>query len=221
MGYLPEALRNYLLRLGWSHGDDEIIPTEKAVEWFTLDHVGKSPSRMDFAKMGFINGHYLKHSSPQQLLPLVLPFIEQQQNLTLGEESKARILRALPLYQERTETLVQLAEQLTFLLAEQPLTLTDKGQETLAKEGTDGIAGLPEVLATAEWNEPSLDAAIQDYVKQTGIAFKKVGLPLRTVLTGSPQAPALPALLVALGREESLKRIRDGLQIATPQRAAS
>jgi glutamyl-tRNA synthetase len=214
MGYLPAAMRNYLARLGWSHGDDEIFSTEQLVRWFDLDHVGRSPARFDFAKLENLNGHYLRATPDDQLIAALVEFLPHAPGgaimlARLDADALARLKRLMPGLKERAKTLVELMESARFLVAGRPLAMDDKAQAILAGEGRQALKALLPVLEQAEWSAPALEAAVKSFAEARGLKLGKLAQPLRAALTGSSTSPGIFDVLAALGRQESLSRIGD------------
>jgi glutamyl-tRNA synthetase len=214
MGYLPAAMRNYLARLGWSHGDDEIFSTEQLVRWFDLDHVGRSPARFDFAKLENLNGHYLRATPDDQLIAALVEFLPHAPGgaimlARLDADALARLERLMPGLKERAKTLVELMESARFLVAGRPLAMDDKAQAILAGEGRQALKALLPVLEQAEWSAPALEAAVKSFAEARGLKLGKLAQPLRAALTGSSTSPGIFDVLAALGRQESLSRIGD------------
>src|SRR5262245_51021537 len=150
MGYLPEAMRNYLLRLGWSHGDDEIIPTAQAIEWFDLSGLGRSPSRVDFKKLDNLNGHYMRQASDEALADATIPLIEGRGH-KVDQETRSKLIAAMPGLKERAKTLVELADGAYFLLAKRPLSLDDKARKLLTPEARSILKKLLDVFGQTSW----------------------------------------------------------------------
>jgi len=214
MGYLPAAMRNYLARLGWSHGDDEIFSTEQLVRWFDLDHVGRSPARFDFAKLENLNGHYLRATPDDQLIAALVDFLPYAPGgaimlARLDADALARLERLMPGLKERAKTLIELMESARFLVAGRPLAMDDKAQAILAGEGRQALKALLPVLEQAEWSAPALEAAVKSFAEARGLKLGKLAQPLRAALTGSSTSPGIFDGLAALGRQESLSRIGD------------
>jgi glutamyl-tRNA synthetase len=204
LGFLPEAVNNYLLRLGWGHGDDEIISREQATEWFDLDHVGKSPSRFDFKKLENLNGHYIREAGDERLTDLVAPM------LGISGEQKALLVRAMPELKPRANTLNQLAEGAAFLFAKRPLDFDDAAAALLTGEARELLHRTNKSLgALAEWDAASLEAAIREVAESQGVKLGKLAQPLRAALTGRTTSPGIFDVLALLGRDESLARIAD------------
>jgi len=215
MGYLPVALRNYLVRLGWSHGDAEILSTEEMVAWFDLDAVGRSPSRFDFAKLENLNGHYLRSTDDDALMAILLaalPHLDGAGDLVarLTPEIEAQIRAALPSLKERAKTLVELVDNARFIWAERPLALDDKAGQLLDADGRALLAGLAPMLAeTSDWTPEATEATVRAFADGRGLKLGKVAQPLRAALTGRATSPPIFDVLAVLGRSESLARIAD------------
>ena len=208
MGYLPEALRNYLLRLGWSHGDDEIISTAQAFEWFDLDALGKSPARFDFVKLANLNGHYIREASDDRLIEALLPRLDLKPEDALAERLRA----ALPDIKSRAKTLIELADLARFYVEARPLPFDEKATKAFDPAARDLLAGLAGSLAGAAWNDHDLETLVRNYAESKGQKLGTVAQPLRIALTGSTNSPPLFAVMRVLGRAESLGRIEDALK---------
>jgi len=207
MGYLPEALCNYLMRLGWGHGDAEILSREEAISLFDIDGVGRAPSRMDYAKLAHVNGVWIRAADDARLTGEVMGLLAGREGLVLGEEAGRRIRALMPELKERAKTLVELADAASFLAHPLPLPMAPKAAALL---GADNRAMLREVavaLAATDFSPAALDAALRAYGERTGRKLGTVAQPLRAALTGSTVSPGIEAVLVALGRDEALARI--------------
>ncbi|WP_038037029.1 glutamate--tRNA ligase [Thermopetrobacter sp. TC1] len=225
MGYLPEAMRNYLARLGWSHGDDEIFTTEQLIEWFDVDAIGKSPARFDFVKLESVNGWWIRNLDDERLLARFEQFLphadkdhrtraELARRLLEQPEGRQRFLKALPGLKERAKTLVELLDLSYYLYAERPLEIAPKAAKILDKGGRDVLRDLLPVLEAineAGWTEETLEERIKAFAEAQELKLGKVAQPLRAALTGSNVSPGIFEVLAVLGREESLARIRDQL----------
>ena len=211
MGYLPEAICNYLLRLGWSHGDDEFIGRDKAIEWFGLEAVNKGAARFDQAKLNNVNGHYLREAEGGRLLSLLRADIEAAAGRALEPEVVQRLERALPALASRATTMVELREAAAFCLDERPLAPDDKAAKALADAEARALLGsLRESLAALQdWSPEALEATVKDFVGTREVKLGKVAQPLRAALTGRAVSPGIYDLLWSLGREESLARLAD------------
>ena len=204
LGILPEALFNYLLRLGWGHGDDEIISREQAIEWFDVNHVGKSPSRFDLKKLENLNGHYIREADDARLATLASP------KLGLSYEDLTLLIRAMPELKARAHNLNELAEGATFLFAARPLVIDEKAAALLTTESREVLRLAHEALSqVAEWTHDSTDAAVRKVAEQHELKLGKLAQPLRAALTGKTTSPGIFDVLVLLGRDESLARIAD------------
>jgi len=201
MGILPEALFNYLLRLGWGHGDDEFIARAQAVEWFDIAHVGKSPSRFDLAKLQNLNGHYLREADDARLAALVAPRMA-------GTPDLPRLTAAMPFLKVRAKTLDEIAAGAAFLFAQRPLALEDKAAALLTPEARELLARLAATLGKqADWTSEALEATLKVLAAEWGLGLGKLAQPLRAALTGQATSPGIFDVLVLLGRDESLARI--------------
>jgi glutamyl-tRNA synthetase len=207
MGYLPEAMRNYLLRLGWSHGDDEIISTAQAIDWFDLEHIGRSPSRFDFTKLASLNGHYLRQADDAALLPRVQPFVEKGLGRALSETEAGQLLALLPALKERAKTLVEIAESVAFVFKPLPLPFEEKARALLDEEGRDALAALRNAFADAPFEAAALEETTRQLAEARGLKLGKLAQPLRAALTGSTVSPPIFLVAAVLGKEATLKRI--------------
>ncbi len=211
MGILSEALFNYLLRLGWGHGDDEIIARDQAVEWFDIAHVGKGPSRFDLAKLQNLNGHYLREADDARLAGLVAPRIAGTVDLALLE-------RAMPVLKVRARDLNELASGAAFLFRQRPLPLDEKAAALLTAEARALLAGIQARLESQTvWTTDDLEATLKAMAEDLGLGLGKLAQPLRAALTGQTTSPGIFDVLVLLGRDESLARI--AAQAMSPEQA--
>lgn len=209
LGMLPEAVANYLLRLGWGHGDDEIISKAQAIEWFDLDHVGKSPSRFDLKKLENLNGHYIREADDGRLADLVRPLLPKGADRDL-------LIKAMPELKARAHDVHQLAEGAEFLFAARPLPIDDKAAALLDEDSRANLAAVHKALsALADWTHDSTDAALRKVAEDQSLKLGKLAQPLRAALTGKTTSPGIFDVLVLLGRDESLARIAD--QIVEPK----
>jgi len=210
MGFLPAALRNYLLRLGWGHGDDEIISTRQAIEWFDLPAVGRSASRFDTAKLTNLNAHYLRETPDNELLPLVLPFIEARIGRAVDEAGLQRVTRGLNGVKQRSRTLVELADNLLFYARSgAPEPADDKARAQLTPDARRVLSSLPAALdgEVADWSEKQLEDAIRRFAEANGLKLGQVAQPLRVALTGSTASPGIFEVLAVLGPVEAKARL--------------
>ncbi len=204
-GFLPEGVMNGLLRLGWAHGDHEIITEKEAKEWFGLDGIGKAPARLDPDKMAATNQHYLQGIPDGELAERIAPFLDEEP----GSELRERITRAAPFLKPRMKLLTDGAEATAFLRLKLPFEITGKAAKPLKKEGAlDTLGKLRGHLAgTEDWSAAALDLSVQAFAETEGLGFGQVGPPLRASLTAGHPAPSLGETLHALGRGEALARI--------------
>ncbi|HLD76885.1 MAG TPA: glutamate--tRNA ligase, partial [Rickettsiales bacterium] len=210
MGYLPEALRNYLLRLGWSHGDDEIISDMQAIEWFDLDHIGKSPSRFDFAKLDNLNKHYIKQKSEAELLAMILEFFVQKPN----QKEALRITKSLKFTKEKVANLQELAQISQIYFDNQKGNFDAKAQQNLV-QNQQKLTEIRDLLAVLEdWNHDSIKTALQQYLDKNSLKMKDLGPSLRLALTFSESSGGgIFDVIEILGKEEVLARIDKALQL--------
>ncbi len=206
-GFLPEALCNYLLRLGWAHGDAEIIARDEAVRLFDLDGVGRAAARMDYAKLLHLNGVWLRAADDARLADDVLHRLAQRPALALGTIAMHRVRMLMPALKERAKTLAELADSAAFLAHPLPLPMEPKAAALLTPEAKLMLRDLAPALAATDFTAPALDAALRAFAEAEGRKLGQVAQPLRAALTGSTASPPIDATLAALGREESLARI--------------
>ena len=200
-GVLPEALFNYLLRLGWGHGDREEITKSEAIELFDLDGVGKGPARFDIKKLQNLNGHYIREADDARLAKIVAARMDRQADLDL-------LTRAMPFLKTRAKSINELVEGAAFLFAERPLEMTDKAAGLLDDEARHRLAGLSEMLHVQnDWTSEALEATTKSYAEKLELGLGKLAQPMRAALTGTTTSPGIFDVLVLLGKEESLLRI--------------
>jgi glutamyl-tRNA synthetase len=215
MGYLPAALRNYLVRLGWSHGDQEIFSTDEMIAAFDLSGVGRSAARFDFAKLENLNGHYIRHSDDQSLVKMfegVLDYVPNGLELKakLNPSTRAQLHQAMPYLKERAKTLVDLIDGAYFIFADRPLQIEPKAAALLTPENRELIGKLRSVLeAVKDWSAESTEAALRAFAEQNGLKLGAVAQPLRAALTGRSTSPGIFDVLAVLGRQECLARLGD------------
>jgi glutamyl-tRNA synthetase len=227
MGYLPAALRNYLVRLGWSQGDKEFFSTQEMIEAFDLSQVHRSPARFDFAKLENMNGHYMRATPAAELMQIfeaTLPYLPGGPDIAakLDPRKRAQVLAAMPGLKERAKTLVELIDGMGFLFAERPLAVDEKARAVLVQGGAALLGELlPKLAALAEWTAAAAEAVVRDFAEETGTKLGQVAQPLRAALTGRLTSPGIFDVLAVLGREESLARITDQVDIVRPALAAA
>ncbi len=215
MGYLPVALRNYLVRLGWSHGDQEIFSTDEMIAAFDLPQIGRSPARFDFAKLESLNGHYIRTSADQDLLAAIdqlLPHLADGDKVAakLTPGARAQLLAVMPSLKERAKTLVDLIDGAHFLFADRPLHLDDKAKGILTPEAKALIGDIKaEFTAVDPWTAATTEGVVRTYAERTGAKLGAVAQPLRAALTGRTTSPGIFEVLAVLGKTESLARLDD------------
>ncbi|MBY9067588.1 glutamate--tRNA ligase [Hyphomonas sp. WL0036] len=210
MGYLPEGLKAYLLRLGWSHGDQEIFTDEEAIRVFDVSGINKAPARLDLDKLATVNAHFIRLADNDRLFDLLYPFLTTDG--AIGDEEARRIRTALPHMKDRGSTLIELANAFDFLRAKRPLELNKNARKALSDEGKSRLKGLQDELhRMSQWSDASISETIKSYCAATGLSMGQIGPPLRAALTGGLPAPDLAPVMEWLGREETLARIDDQL----------
>ncbi|KAA0076001.1 glutamate--tRNA ligase [Tardiphaga sp. P9-11] len=219
LGYVPAALRNYLVRLGWSHGDQEIFSTQEMIDAFDLSGIGRSAARFDFAKLENLNGHYIRHTDDQSLVTMfedVLNYVPGGAELKakLNETTRAQLLRAMPGLKERAKTLIELIDGANFIFADRPLAMEPKAQAVLTPETRVLIGKLRTALeAVTDWTAANAEAATRAFAEEAGIKLGGVAQPLRVALTGKTTSPGIFDVLAVLGRQECLDRLADQASI--------
>lgn len=214
MGYLPAALRNYLVRLGWSHGDQEVFSTEEMISFFDLDRVGRSAARFDFQKLENLNGQYMRASSDADLMAAVealLPHLPDAKVrlARMTEQRRAQLLAAMPGLKERAKTLVELLDSAEFIFAERPLLIEEKAVTLLSAEARAHLGALVPLLEQVDWTAAATEEVVRTYASTAGVKLGAVAQPLRAALTGRTTSPPIFDVLTVLGREESLARLQD------------
>jgi len=209
MGYLPEAMRNYLLRLGWSHGDDEIIPTERAIEWFDFNGLGSSPARFDTKKLDSLNAHYMREMFDGALADEALAFAARMKpDLARDDAIRARLTAAMPLLKPRAKTLVELLEKADFLFTQGAPAPDKAAAQSLTPQARASLTKLADELEAEPWEASALEARTRTFADKEGLKLGDLAQPLRAALTGRTASPPVFDVLAVLGREEALTRIR-------------
>jgi len=202
-GYLPDAMVNYLARLGWSHGDDEIFSREQFLQWFNLDHLGKSAAQFDETKLRWVNAQHIKATPEVTLAELVLPFLDEH---ALAAFDAPRRVAACALLKDRCSTLVELAEWMGVLVSEVPVS-AEEVQAHVPAEVHPAVARLAELLGDAEWSKPAIAAVIKQVLGETGLKMPQLAMPVRVLVAGRPQTPSLDALLSLMDRSNVISRL--------------
>lgn len=217
MGYLPVALRNYLVRLGWAHGDSEILSTEEMIALFDLEGIGRSPSRFDFGKLENLNGHYIRQMPDDELVSHVVALLDHipegaALKAKLDDGKKAQLAAAMPGLKERAKTLLELIDNAGFLFASRPLVPDEKATALLDAAGKTALAELlPRLAGLSDWTAAATEEVVRAYASETGLKLGKVAQPLRAAATGRTTSPPIFDVLAVLGRDEALGRIGDAL----------
>ncbi|WP_127143635.1 glutamate--tRNA ligase [Pelagibacterium montanilacus] len=218
MGYLPEALRNYLARLGWAHGDDEIFSTEQMVEWFSLEALNKGASRFDFVKLGNLNGNYIRAAEPARLYDVMVDTASEvgRNSDYLGlVNSRDTVLAALPDLQPRAKTVLELIDLAQFIYDQRPLAMDEKAAALLTPETREHLAALRTIFGAMEdWSVEALDGAARSYAAENDLKLGKIAQPLRAALTGRTVSPGVFEVMVLIGREEAMARLDDQVALA-------
>ena len=216
MGYLPESMRNYLAKLGWGHGDDEIFSDAQAIEWFDIIDVVSAPARLDWAKLNHLNNHYIRLADPIRLAGLVIKILASR-DVKLRQGDDTLIARTIPFVRDGAKTTLELADAVLFVLKARPLELPEKTRTQLAEDEMRGrFTRLRAALANVtDWGVPALEDALRGFAEAEGVGLGKFGPQLRAVLSGGAPAPDLAGAMTALGRDESLGRIDDALSLGS------
>lgn len=210
MGYLPEALLNYLLRLGWSHGDDEIISREQAIDWFDIGDVNRGAARFDFDKLSSLNAHYLKACDNENLVGHILPGLEKSLGAPVTTTARTRLVEGMPSLKDRAKTLNELIDISLFYVRNRPLELDNKATKLVTEDARRLLAQLASFLATVDpWTEGAVDAAIRDFADKQEVKLGQVAQPLRAALCGTTTSPGIFEVAGILGKDEVIGRIED------------
>ncbi|MCK5444752.1 MAG: glutamate--tRNA ligase [Rhodospirillaceae bacterium] len=212
MGFLPEAVCNYLLRLGWGHGDDEIISQKQAIEWFDVVDVGRAATQFDMDKLTHLNAHYMRISTNERLVDLIAARLEALTGNPLDDTARTRLLAGMDGLKERAKNLVELSENAAFYVRTRPIPLNEKATKLLAGEAPDRLRDFRAIVAEIkDWTAPTLELAARDFCEQGGFKLGQIAQPLRAALAGSNSSPGMFEVMEILGQEETLGRIDDVL----------
>jgi glutamyl-tRNA synthetase len=211
MGFLPEAMRNYLARLGWSHGDAEFFTTEQAVAWFSIDKVGKAPARFDLKRLENLSGQHIRAADDAHLLAKLEAYAARHRGGGFTEAQRAALLKAMPGMKERSKTLVELLEMGRFVLGARPFEPDDKAAKHLDSVSRGMLERLTSHLRNASWTAPDLEAEVRRFAEGEGLSLGKVAQPVRVALTGRTISPSVFDMMEILGPDESLARLEDCL----------
>ncbi len=205
MGFMAEAMINYLARLGWSHGDDEIFSLEQAASWFDGSHIGKSPARFDLDKLNSVNQHWMRALSDEELAQRLLTF----QDAKPVAQTKAWLIAMMPLFTQRAQNLAELARMSTWLFHEGRPELDEQAKAVLTDEAINRLQDFSTFFQTAPEDRENFDTAFQNWMDKSGLKMKDIGLPLRAALTGTKNAPSIIDIVLALGKKEVQNRLQD------------
>lgn len=206
LGFLPEAMRNYLVRLGWSHGDDEVISTKQAIEWFDFQAIGRSPSRFDVVKLTNLNAHYIREADNERLVDIIMRPLSEIYKRTLSAEERTRVLKGMPGLKERAKTVVELVENSRFYIERLPFD--EKAEKFLSPEYRSMIEPVIAKLNNlADFSEKSIEAVVREIAEASGQKLGNLAQPLRVLLTGTTVSPSIFEIMEVLGREETIERL--------------
>ena len=214
LGYPAVAMRNYLARLGWSHGDDELFDDAQAREWFDLSGIGRAPARLDFKKLEHVSGHHIGEMEDAALLAALEEFLKETGDKPLTDIQKGRIYPALTVLKQKARTLPQLLEQARFALIDRPVDIDEKAAKALNSESRGMLKTLTAAVQHASWTRDELEQAAKIIAEENGVGLGKLAGPLRAALVGRTATPSVFDMMTALGREESLARLRDQTELA-------
>lgn len=207
LGYMPEAMRNYLARLGWSHGNDELFTTKQAIEWFGFDGMGKSPSRLDFKKLDNVSAHHIKTADDATLMHDLLAYAAEV-GTPISVDQKQSLRNALPLLRDKSKRLGDVLDKAHFVLTREPIEMDEKSAQNVNSVSIGILKQLTPLLADASWSAAELEASMRDFAETQDIGLGKIGMPLKAVLSGRSNAPSAFGMMEILGRDETLARIR-------------
>ncbi len=209
MGYPPEAMRNYLARLGWSHGDDDFFTTGQAIEWFNLEAIGKSPARFDFKKLENLSGQHIRAMENSELLAQLETFIASQHKAPLTDRDRAMFMQAMDSLKERAKTFHELLDMAYFFLGQRPFEPDEKAKKFLDTVSRGMLNRLTSRLRDVSWTQEILEAEVREFAEAEGLKLGKVAQPLRAALTGRTVSPSVFEMMVLLGKDESIARLED------------
>ena len=216
MGILPDAMNNYLLRLGWSHGNDEIISISQAISWFDVKDVGRAAARFDMDKLTSLNGYYIRHADIDHLVALVLPIIRKKLNGELADQGVDRLKNGMKSLRNRAKNIEELAETALFYATSRPISYADKAEKLLDERAVASLAVVRGVLSNlSAWSQSELETAMQDLARATKTKLGEIAQPLRAAVTGTTVSPSIFEVLEILGKEEVLGRLDDAIAAHT------
>jgi len=209
MGYLPAAMRNYLARLGWAHGNDELFSTEQAIEWFDLKGIGKSPARLDFKKLDNVSAFHIKNTPDQELVNAIEVFLDATKQTPLSDLQRGNLTKAMPILKDRSKKLPDILEKAHFVLSERPFTPNEAAEKLLDSVSRGILLRLTKQLQAATWSHEGLEACLRDFAEAQDLKLGKIAQPLRAALTGRTVSPSVFEMMALLGKDETVRRLQD------------
>ncbi|MBV1864739.1 MAG: glutamate--tRNA ligase [Rhodobacteraceae bacterium] len=209
MGYLPAAMRNYLARLGWAHGNDELFSTEQAIEWFDLKGIGKSPARLDFKKLDNVSAFHIKNAPDQELVSAIETYLASTNQVPLTDTQRENLLKAMPVLKDRSKKLPDILEKAHFVLSNRPFTPNEAAEKLLDSVSRSILFRLTKLLQDASWSHEGLEACLHDFAQAEDLKLGKIAQPLRAALTGRTVSPSVFEMMVLLGKQETIGRLQD------------
>ncbi|MDB2538671.1 glutamate--tRNA ligase [Amylibacter sp.] len=210
LGYMPEAIRNYLCRLGWSHGNDELFSTADAISWFDFSGIGKSPSRLDFKKLNNVSAHHIKTSSDEMVSNDLFAYAKEI-GIEISENNKLKITKSISLVRDKSKTLCDVLDKCHFILTALPIDIDEKSIINLNSVSIGILKQLTPLLSDATWTSEYLEALAREFADSHEIGLGKIGMPLKAALSGKINSPSAFGMMEILGREESLARINSAI----------
>jgi len=210
LGYMPEAIRNYLCRLGWSHGNDELFSTADAISWFDFSGIGKSPSRLDFKKLNNVSAHHIKASSNEMVSNDLFAYAKEI-GIEISENNKLKITKSISLVRDKSKTLCDVLDKCHFILTALPIDIDEKSIINLNSVSIGILKQLTPLLSDATWTSEYLEALAREFADSHQIGLGKIGMPLKAALSGKINSPSAFGMMEILGREESLARINSAI----------
>ena len=210
LGYMPEAIRNYLCRLGWSHGNDELFSTADAISWFDFSGIGKSPSRLDFKKLNNVSAHHIKTSSDEMVSNDLFAYAKEI-GIEIAENKKSKITKSISLVRDKSKTLCDVLDKCHFILTALPIDIDEKSIINLNSVSIGILKQLTPLLSDATWTSEYLEALAREFADSHEIGLGKIGMPLKAALSGKINSPSAFGMMEILGREESLARINSAI----------
>jgi glutamyl-tRNA synthetase len=209
MGYMPEAMRNYLARLGWSHGNDELFTTAQAIEWFDFKGMGKSPSRLDFKKLDNVSAHHIKTASEEEIMSAMTSFVAASDSVSVSDAQLMLISDNLSILRDRCKRLPEIIDKAQFLFATRPLEISDEASQVINSVSNGILKQLTITLSDVSWSQDNIEQAVKEFAAAHELKLGQIAQPIRAVLTGRTSSPSVFDMMVALGKSETLARLED------------